>query len=566
MKSISGKNWEEIFVNKRLIEKEKIDNNFNDIQAKLIISRNFSREEIYSVNNQINISNPFMKNKDFLLAYKLLKKIINKNEKVLIIGDYDVDGCVSTSLMVNFLNNFNLDVEYYIPDRFIDGYGANKDLIEKLISKKRPQLIILLDCGTNSYEAIDFIKKCNINSIIIDHHNVKQPFPESDIFINPKKNFKNDYMSYLCSASLTFYFIDFFIKQDNSKILFNKNLIFVLLAIVADIMPLRGLNRIVAINVLNKFKLSDNFVIQELSKLLKIKKKIDIDDLAYLFAPIINSAGRMTNANQIVELLTTKSKNRVLHILKKLIILNAKRKIVEKKYLDEIDFDKLTNQNGVIFVYKKNISEGLIGIIASRIKEYFNKPCVVLTNSDNLVKGSARSTLDFNIGEYIHIALKKNILIKGGGHNLAAGMSLHRKNINLFKDFLDHIYKKDEANLNYNYISKISLHSINKDFIKRINQISPFGNKNSNPTFLIENLKIIKPTLLKDRFISCYIKSSNKLIKAISFNYIQSNISNELFNSKKKMNLLVKIKENNWNNKSSIQLQIIDIIKSTNNT
>lgn len=566
MKSISGKNWEEIVVNKRLIEKAKIDNNFNDIQAKLIISRHFSREEIYSINNQIKISNPFMKNKDFLLAYKLLKKIINKNEKILVIGDYDVDGCVSTSLMVNFLNDFKLDVEYYIPDRFIDGYGANKLLIDKLISKNRPQLIILLDCGTNSYEAIDYIRKCNIYSIIIDHHNVQKPFPASDVFINPKKNFKNDYMAYLCSASLTFYFIDFFIKQDNSKILFNKNLIFVLLAIVADIMPLRGLNRIVAINVLKKFKLNDSFVIQELSKFLRIKKKIDIDDLAYLFAPVLNSAGRMTNANQIVELLTTKSKNRVLHLLKKLIILNAKRKIVEKEYLDEIDFNELTKQNGVIFVYKKNISEGLIGIIASRIKEYFNKPCVVLTNSDNLVKGSARSTSNFNIGEYIHEALKKNILIKGGGHNLAAGMSLFKKNIDIFKDFLDHIYIKNKAILNYNYVSKISLNSINKNFIKNINQISPFGNGNSNPIFLIENLKIIKPTLLNDRFVSCYIKSSNKLIKAISFNHIQSNISNELFNSKKKMNLLVKIKENNWNNKSSIQLQIIDIIKSTNNT
>ena len=566
MKSISGKNWEEIFVNKRLIEKAKIDNNFNDIQAKLIVSRHFSKEEIYSINNQINIFNPFMNNKDFLLAYKLLKKIINKNEKVLVIGDYDVDGCVSASLMVNFLNDFKLDVEYYIPDRFLDGYGADKLLIDKLISKNKPQLIILLDCGTNSYEAINYIRKCNINSIIIDHHNVQKPFPESDVFINPKKNFKNDYMSYLCSASLTFYFLDFFIKQDNLKISFNKYLIFVLIAIVADIMPLRGLNRIVAINVLQKFKLNDNFVIQELSKFLKIKKKIDIDDLAYLFAPVLNSAGRITNANQIVELLTTKSKNRVLHILKRLIILNTKRKTVEKKYLDEIDFNELTKQNGIIFVYKKNISEGLIGIIASRIKEYFNKPCIVLTNSDNLVKGSARSTPNFNIGEYIHLALKKNILIKGGGHNLAAGMSLFRKNIDLFKDFLDQIYEKDEAISNNNYISKISLNSIDKNFIKKINKISPFGNRNANPTFLIENLKIIKPTLLKDRFISCYIKSSNKIVKAISFNHIQSNISNELFNSKKKMNLLVKIKENNWNNKSSIQLQIIDIIKSTNNT
>ena len=145
MKSISGKNWEEIKLSKRLIEKVKIDHNLNDIQSKLIISRNFSEEEIFLIKNQINFTNPFLHTRDFLSAFKLLKKNIIENNKILIIGDYDVDGCLSTSLMVKFLNFYNSKINFYIPDRFKDGYGADQNLIKKLINIYNPRLIIFLD-------------------------------------------------------------------------------------------------------------------------------------------------------------------------------------------------------------------------------------------------------------------------------------------------------------------------------------------------------------------------------------------------------------------------------------
>ena len=163
MQSISGKNWEEIVVENRLIEKIKIDENFDDIQAKIVISRFFSKEEIFSINNKINFSNPFHNNKDFLSACDLLELHISNQNEILIIGDYDVDGCLSTGLMVKFLKKNNAKINYYIPDRFKDGYGASKKLIIRLTKKYNPNLIIFLDCGSNSYDALRYIETQKIS-------------------------------------------------------------------------------------------------------------------------------------------------------------------------------------------------------------------------------------------------------------------------------------------------------------------------------------------------------------------------------------------------------------------
>ena len=213
-----------------------------------------------------------------------------------------------------------------------------------------------------------------------------------------------------------------------------------------------------------------------------------------------------------------------------------------------------------------DIHEGIIGIIAAKIKENFGKPCIVFTNSGEFVKGSARSTSNFNIGEYINRALQDKLIISGGGHNLAAGVSLLKSKIDLFQKYLNKFYAKKNFDLTYQFISKLSLSSVNKNFVKDINILGPFGNQNPNPIFLIECVKLIKPQILKNKFISCYIKSTNKIVKAISFSPINSVISYEIINNKNNLDIIIQIKENNWNNKNSTQLEIIDIIKRSNNT
>ena len=564
MISVSGRNWEEEYANKRFVEKIKIDHGFNNIQSKIILSRNYSKEEIYLVKNNIDLKNPFHQTKDFLLACELLKKNIKNKSKILIIGDYDVDGCMSTSLFVNFLKKINAKFNYFIPDRFKDGYGASKNLVIRLIKQFNPDLIIFLDCGSSSYEAVKYIKSKKIQTLIIDHHNTKNPYPEVDVFINPKKNVEYSNLDYLCTTFLTYLFIDLYIKLTKELFSVQNYLILVLLATVSDVMPIRGINKILSKKILSGLDIDKNFVIKSILKNLNIKKKLELYELGYKIGPVVNAAGRLSNANQIVELFTTKSSNQISKIVENICKLNDKRKSIENKILNELELEKLNEEKGVIFIYKSNLHEGLIGIIAARIKEYFNKPCFVLTNSNNILKGSARSTADFNIGELIQKSCLLGITLNGGGHNLAAGVSLKKSKFNEFKSYINKIYNtKFTQNKNY-YTSIISLKSVNKEFAKSINLLGPFGNKNSMPIFLIQDVKLIQRRLIKDLYISCFIKKGSKIVKSISFNHLNSKISYEILNSNNNFDVLAKIKSNTWNNKSSIELEIIDLIKKVN--
>jgi single-stranded-DNA-specific exonuclease len=560
MKSVSGKNWEELATNTRLIKKIKIDHALNDVQAKLVLSRNFSKEEIFLIGDKISLNNPFSNTKDFLSGIKLLQNSIINNEKILIIGDYDVDGCVSTSLMVNFLKKNNVKLNYYIPDRFKDGYGASEKLIDKLTKKFNPNLVIFLDCGSNSYEALTHLNLKSIKSIIIDHHNTQKPYPPCNVFINPKKNEDYKEFNYFCTASLTYWFIDLFIKSYKFHNPLKDLQIFVLLAVIADVMPMKGLNKIFAKYVIENFDINKSPIIKYIFKLFKVKKKLEIDDLGFKIAPLFNSAGRLENANQIVELLTTNSEELIIKIINRINKLNEKRKFLERIILDELKIKSIERKKGVIIIYSKFIHEGIIGIIASRIKDYFNKPCIILTKSGNVIKGSARSLDNFNLGNYINEAVKKKILLSGGGHNLAAGLSLTENNIGLFKKFINSFFNDKYAS-KFIYDSVISLDAINNDFIRSIELLGPYGSKNPNPLFLLQDVKIIKLKNIKNNFFSCFVSKNKKIIKATSFHNINSNLSYELQNSNKTFDIVAKIKQNKWNNKNTLEIEIIDLIK-----
>ena len=565
MISISGKHWEELNTNKRLVEKIKIDHDLNDIQSKIILSRNYTSEEIYLIKNKIDLKNPFYHAKDFLQGCELLNKNLNRKNKILIIGDYDVDGCMSTSLLVNFLKQKTARVNYFIPDRFKDGYGASKELIILLIKQFDPNLIIFLDCGSNSHEAIEYIKTKKIESLIIDHHIINTPYPDTNVFINPKKKVEYNNFDYLCTTFLTYLFVDLYIKLNGEKkISLENELIYVLLATVADVMPIRGINKILSKQILSKFDPNENFIIKNILKYLNIKNKLELYELGYKIAPLLNAAGRLGNANDIVELFTTTSKDRITSILQKIYKLNNKRKLIENEILNELKYDNYSKENGIIFIYKENLHEGLIGIIASRFKEYLNKPCIILTNSNNLIKGSARSTLEFNIGDLIQKSVQLGITLGGGGHNLAAGVSLKKNKLNTFKNFINKNYNSNNTQSKNLYTSKLSLNAINKEFIKSINLLGPFGNKNPQPVFLINDIRFIKQSLIKNQYISCFVKKGRKMIKSISFNNLNSKISYEILNSINNFDVLVKIKLNIWNYKSTMVLEIIDLIKKTN--
>ena len=565
MLSVSGKNWEEISINKRIIEKVKSEQNFSDILSKLVVSREFTQIEINSIKNNIDISNPFLRNEDFIKGKIIIERVIKKKQKILIVGDYDVDGCISTSLLVNFFKLMNKQVDFYIPNRFKDGYGASINLMKSLI-RKQPDLIIMVDCGSNSVDTIDYLKRKNIETIVIDHHEIYKPYPNTNCLINPKKECNYNSYDYLCSSSLVYFFIDFYIKQKKLAINFDDHLIYVLLATVCDVMPLRKINRIIAINVLKNFKIKHNFLFEKIFSIKKVKRPLEINDLGFLIGPILNSPGRLTDANIIVEMITNQNLLYKERVINKLILINEKRKKIENNLINEIDLNRIKkNKDNVLVESGYVLNEGIIGIIASKLKDYFNKPTIILTKSNKVYKASARSTTDFNIGKCIKQSIDKKLILKGGGHNLAAGFSIKKNKIAEFRIFINELFKKNNVSKSKKYLSRISLSSVNNEFYNNLKVAGPFGSGNVNPTFLIENIKIIKPKILKDKFVSLYVKSSSgKMLPAISFSFVESELNKELLYNKNEMNLIVQIKENLWNNKKSLQLVVLDMIEHPN--
>ena len=563
MISVSGKNWAQKKYNKNLIQKIKQDNNFSEILSKLIISRKFDENEIYSIENNLDIPNIFEKNVDYVKSTALLIDVINKKEKICILGDYDVDGSAATALLVKFFESLNQPYFYYIPDRIRDGYGASKKLFAKLILRK-PKLVIMVDCGSNSIDAIDFLNKNNIKSLIIDHHEISKPYPNSNAIINPKKNDGYLEYDYLCATTLTFFFLKILSKKIKCKININDYSIYVVLATVCDVMPMRKLNRLIAIDVLKKFDVSKNYAFNLLFKLNNKNNKINIDDLGFLIGPILNAGGRLGKSNYATQLLSTNN----ITIIKDLAIdlnnLNQKRKKIESLILNEIDFNKIEKDNKeIIILYAPNINEGLIGIIAARLKDYFNRPSVVITNSNDILKGSARSIDNYNIGLAIKIARDQKILINGGGHAMAAGFTLKNNDIKKLEKFLlNDFSKKNNLIVNKSiYDDEILPTAFNKEFFKEIKKLEPFGNENPLPTFLFKDLKIIKSTILKEKHVSSILKSKIGFsIKSISFNSVNTNVGDYLLNYKKNLNVLGQISENFWNNKNTLQLTVRDLI------
>ena len=254
MISISGKIWKQEKINKNLVEKVKQDYDFGDILSRLIVSRKYDVSEIYGINNYQKLTNIFNDDYDFEKASSVLLNSIKNNENICILGDYDVDGACATSLLVRYFNHINQKHFFYIPDRVNDGYGASKRIFKKLILNK-PKLVIMVDCGSTSNEAIDYLNKNNIKSIIIDHHEINNPYPKSDVVINPKKKLIEKEKTLLCATALTYFFIDILIKKTKSNFKLSDFLIYVLLATICDVMPLRKINKIISLNTIDDFNL-----------------------------------------------------------------------------------------------------------------------------------------------------------------------------------------------------------------------------------------------------------------------------------------------------------------------
>jgi single-stranded-DNA-specific exonuclease len=332
-------------------------------------------------------------------------------------------------------------------------------------------------------------------------------------------------------------------------------------------MPLRKLNKILALNVFKNFKIDKNLAFKTIFDQFNLKRNLTIDDLGFLIGPIINAGGRLGFSNLGTKLLTSNNVKEVKKIALKLKNLNEKRKEIENFFLDKINFEKIKQEKkNVVIYYNSKLHEGLIGILAARLKEYFNKPSIVITRTDNFLKASARSTPNYNIGNLIKLLIDEKIIENGGGHNMAAGFIIKKENIELLDNFIQNDYQKKNKNfqLSFKYDSEISSKALNQSLYNNISKLGPFGNGNPLPAFLIKSVKIIKSTEINKKHVSVIIKPiSGPSLNAICFNCYNTEIGNYLLSYKKPINIIALVRNNSWNNKNIIQLDIKDLFLPT---
>ena len=580
--SVSGKNWILKKFNQKEISFLKENFFLDEITAKLLSIRKIKRENI---NNFLNptIKN-FLPNPNTLLDMEKSSirtiKAIENNEKIGIFGDYDVDGATSTAILGKYFSLLGLPYEIYIPDRKTEGYGPSVKGMKSLIDKG-VKIIFTVDCGTLSFEPIEFAKNNNIDVIILDHHQSEIKLPKAHSIVNPNRLDDKSDLQYLCAAGVSFIFLisinshlrlsGWFKKKSIIEPDLLNYLDLVSLGTVCDVVPLVGLNRAIVKQGLKILKSKNNLGLKTLLDICKVETSPTIYHLGYVLGPRINAGGRVGKCSHGANLLLNTNPKDTFKLAIELDEFNKERQILEKDLLKKILIESKANlKDPVLILEGTNWHEGIIGIVAARLKDKFNKPTIIISVNGNIGKASARSIVGFDIGSVIIAATQKEILIKGGGHKMAGGFSIDIKNIKSFKEFVFNKFRGINMDLTADrpllIDSKIAPSAINLEFYEKINILSPFGSGNPEPKFFIEDLKPVNSKIVGEKHIkSVLIGPEGSSIKTIAFNALDNELGAYLLKKNNNIfNIAGKLSLNEWRGQKNVEFIIDDISVNKN--
>ena len=506
--------------------------NLKYIVSKLLSIRGVDKDYIENfLNPNINndIPNP-AKLKDIEKATLRVIKAIEKKERIGIIADYDVDGSTSASILFKFLKNFTSSIILKIPNRLVDGYGPNIKLMKEMLDNKI-DLLFTLDCGTTSNEIIDNKEFKKIDVIVIDHHLSEIKLPNVLAIINPNRVDDTSDYTQLAAVGVTFLFLMYLRKKLRE---FNKfdeikepNLLsyldLVALGTVCDVVELKRYNRFFVKKGLDLIHKRYHKGIAKLIDNSKISSSPTSQDLGFIVGPQINAASRIDDSSLASKLLISNDIEQVESISRKLFLLNEKRKLIESQILDDAN-NQAANQSSsnFILVFGNNWHQGVLGIIASKIKDIYYKPTIVISFSNNIGVGSARSIENVDLGKIILNAKTENFLISGGGHSMAAGLKINFSNIENFKNYLEKslsLYPKNLFDRIDYFDSVITPNELNLDLINGIEQLQPFGKGNPEPVFILKDVNIDSIKILKNKHILIFFENDiGDKMKGICFN------------------------------------------------
>lgn len=551
--SFTNKIWNFLEPDENLISNISEQLNLADIASRILVNRGFKSASEASLFINAKLKNTIPDPSLILDMDKGINRVIQAitdEQQITILGDYDVDGITSTCLLVKYFRHLEVPVKFYIPNRFSDGYGVSDNSIE-IISQNKTQLLIVVDSGINAIDEIEQVNLLGIDTIVIDHHTQTNPeLPKAIAVINPNRldqeEIENSYVKNLSAAGVVFLFliglqrelrnIGFFKNGEEFNLLELTDI--AALGTLCDVMELRGMNR-----ALLKYALAKNNFnsgIQSLLNLFNIQKINSPEDLSFFIGPALNSAGRIGDPHIALNLLLEDNKERSQEIANNLYKLNNQRKNIEKQVLTAaikiINEHDLLNNLGIC-IFENDWNEGVIGIVAGKLKDKFQKPVFIITFDKNgQGKGSARSLKGFHIGKFIEVARSKNIITKGGGHELAGGFSITKDKI---KDFIALINSEviDNFANSINVDCSISPTSNLNNIAKIFQAIEPFGKSMEKPLLCLKRVRMKYSKLTS---------SSNHVIINFSNEFDKGNIRAMIFNSNSKADLIKQIEDNKF--------------------
>ena len=572
-------------ISKSYTNKEWVGPSDQDWQKASLISKDLSISQLSAyqlIKNEINEKDylgyisPKIKNlvpnpKTFLSMEEgslRLKRAIEKKERVAVFADYDVDGTVSAALICLWLRNFSIEPTVYIPDRESEGYGPNIDAMNKLAADHH--LIICVDCGTDSEKAIRVATDSGVDVIVIDHHK-SETFSESAYaVINPNRFDEKNTFPYLCAAGVVFIFLvemnSIVSEEERSKINLLSYLDLVSLATVADVVPLIGLNRAYVKQGLKIFQ--NRLCLKMFGTHFNLLEHFNEETIAFQVAPRLNASGRIGSALLTYQFLVSTDADEIENYISEMETANRERKALEKIILSTA-VKQISNseiKRPYTMVKGKGWHKGVIGIIASRLKDLYAGLCVAITIDGNIAHGSIRSTEQIDLTKILHELKYHDVLISGGGHKQAAGFSLLVDKLNEFDEIVaNHLPDQSSFNDSRSLLEidgMIDIEGVNTDLIDNLNLLGPYGSQVPQPVIVIPNCQILFTKEMGEGHLLCKLKRDKGTLDAVCFNAKKSGLDISLSKPNLILHIAGNLVKNEWRGVIKPQMRIVDIAQT----
>ena len=543
--------------------------NIAPVLCRLLIERGITTESAAKRFFRPQLSdliNPFLM-KDMDIAVDRLNDAMGRKERIMVYGDYDVDGCTAVALVYKFLRLYYSNIEYYIPDRYEEGYGVSHKAID-MANENGVKLIIILDCGIKAHEQIEYAKSLGIDFIICDHHVPDDVLPPAVAILNPKRPDDSYPFKHLCGCGVGFKLMQAFAK--NNGIPFSRLIPLLDLcavSIAADLVEVTDENRVLAYHGLKQLNQNPSVGLKSIIDICGLSgREISMSDIVFKIGPRINASGRMENGKLSVDLLVEKEYNNAIQAAKHIDAYNEQRRDIDKQMTDEANgiVEKLESQQhrSSIVLYDENWKKGVIGIVASRLTEIYFRPTVVLTRDGQFATGSARSVAGFDV--YSAIKSCRDLLINFGGHTYACGLTIRWEDVPEFcKRFYayveDHIEPtQTEATLKVDAV--IDFRDISRRLYHDLKRFAPFGPGNVKPTFCTRNVYDFGTSKVVGREqehikLELVDSNSNTVMNGIAFG---QSASARYIKSRRSFDIVYTLEENIYK-RGNVQLQIEDI-------